>query len=81
VQKSTEELSLNEGIYGHDGLFNVNTATIGANYKFLELKKVNFAAGGQFSLYVADKELDNLYGRRPMAFELYLRIYPSLMKM
>jgi hypothetical protein len=81
VQKSTEELSLNEGIYGHDGLFNVNTATIGANYKFLELGKVNFAAGGQFSLYVADKELDNLYGRRPMAFELYLRIYPGLMKM
>jgi hypothetical protein len=81
VQKSTEELSLNEGVYGHDGIFNVNTATLGANYKFLELRKFNFAAGGQFSLYAADKKLDNLYGKVPLAFELYLRIYPGLMKM
>jgi hypothetical protein len=81
VQKSTEELSLDDDIYGHDGLFNVHTATIGANYKFLEVGKLNLAAGGQFSIYAADKKLDNLYGKLPMAFEVYIRLYPGLMKM
>lgn len=81
VQKSTEELSLDEHIYGHDGLFNVHTATVGANYKFLTMGKLNLAAGGQFSLYAADKKLESLYGKLPMAFEVYLRLYPSLMKM
>jgi hypothetical protein len=81
VQKSTEELSLNEQIYGHDELFNVHTATVGANYKFIQVGKLNLAAGGQFSLYAASKKLDNLYGKLPMAFEVYIRLYPSLMKM
>jgi hypothetical protein len=81
VQKSTEELSLDEDIYGHDGLFNVHTATVGANYKFLEFGKLNLAAGGQFSIYAADKKLENLYGKLPMAFEVYIRLYPGLMKM
>ena len=80
VQKSTEELTLDEDIYGHDVLFPVHTATLGANYKLLQWKNVNLAAGAQFSIYAADKKLDNLYGKNPMAFEVYLRIYPGLMK-
>jgi hypothetical protein len=80
VQKSTEELALDENIYGHDGLFPVHTATLGANYRLLRWKNANLAAGAQFSIYAADKKLDNLYGKNPMSFEVYFRIYPGLMK-
>lgn len=81
VQKSTEELSLDEHIYGHDGLFPVHTGTIGASYTFLSIRKTKIAAGGQFSMYTSGKQLSSLYGRNPMAFEVYLRIFPALMKM
>lgn len=79
VQKSVEELSLSEAIYGHDKIFPVHAVTVGANYKFLDLGKVDVAAGGQFSVYKADNVLNDLYGKMPMAFEVYLRVYPGLM--
>jgi hypothetical protein len=37
------------------------------------------AGGSQFSLYHADNKLDNLYGKNPMAFEVFLRLYPGRM--
>lgn len=80
VQKSTEELTLDEAIYGHDGLFAVHTATVGANYRLLQWKNANLAAGAQFSIYAADSKLDDLYGKNPMAFEVYVRLYPGLMR-
>jgi hypothetical protein len=81
VEKSVEELSLDENIYGTDVLFPVNAFTLGLNYDVLHIGTTNIAAGGQFSYYHADKKLNPLYGKNPMAFEAYLRIYPSLMKM
>jgi hypothetical protein len=81
VEKSVEELSLDENVFGSDGLFPVNAFTLGLNYDVLHIDKINIAAGGQFSYYHADKKLNSLYGKDPMAFEVYLRIYPSLMKM
>ena len=80
VQKSTHELNLNETIYG-DNLFNVNAYTLGINYDLLQLKKTNIAVGSHFTFYKEDKELYGLYGKNPTALEVYLRIYPSLMKM
>ena len=80
VQKSTEELSLNETFYGNT-LFPVNAYTLGLNYDLLQVHKTRIAIGSQFTLYSEDKQLYSLYGKNPAAFEVYLRIYPGLMKM
>lgn len=80
VQKSTEELNLDESVYGNE-LFPVNAYTLGFNYDLLDISKTRVALGSQFTLYNNDKKLYTLYGKNPMAFEVYLRIYPNLMKM
>ncbi|HEY5464063.1 MAG TPA: hypothetical protein VIJ95_12455 [Hanamia sp.] len=79
VQKSTEELALDETIYGHDAIFPVNAFTSGFNYDVLKIGKTKIAGGGQFTFYHADKRLNTLYGKDPMAFEVYLRLYPAMM--
>jgi hypothetical protein len=81
VQKSVEELNLNESAYGHDAVFPVNAFTLGLNYDLLNIGKSKLAGGSQFTFYSADNNLDKLYGKNPMAFQVYLRFYPSLMKM
>ena len=48
VQKSTEELNLDENIYGNN-LFNVNAYTLGANYDLLQLHKTKIALGMHFT--------------------------------
>ena len=80
VQKSTEELNLDESVYGNI-LFNVSAYTLGINYDLLNLKKTKIAVGTHFTLYNEDEKLYSLYGKNPTAFEVYLRIYPSIMKM
>lgn len=80
VQKSVEELALNENVYGQDALFPVNAATLGFGYDLFHIGKTNFAAGSQFTFYHADEKLNSLYGKNPMAFEIYLKIFPGLMK-
>lgn len=79
TEKSGEELVLDEAVYGHHTLFNVSAFTLGFNYDIFSIGKTNIAAGAQFSVYQADKALDNLYGKNPMAYQFYLRIYPALM--
>jgi len=80
VQKSTHELNLDEAIYG-DELFNVNTFTIGANYDLIQIHKTKIALGTHFTLYNEPQKLYSLYGKNPTALEVYLRIYPSQMRM
>jgi hypothetical protein len=81
VQKSVEELNLEEPVYGKDAVFPVNAFTLGFNYDVLNIGKTRLAAGSQFTFYNPDNKLNSLYGKNPMAFEVYLRFYPSLMKM
>jgi len=81
VKKSSEELDLDETVYGQNTLFSVNIITAGLNYDLLQLGKASIAAGGQYTFYGAATKLNSLYGKYPMAFEIYLRIYPQLMKM
>jgi hypothetical protein len=81
VQKSIEELVLDEDIYGHNTIFPVNAITAGVNYSLLKFEGTRLALGSQFTLYHTDKKLNNLYGKNPMAFEIYLRLYPGIMKM
>ena len=81
VQKSLEELSLDETVYGHDAVFPVNAFTAGFNYDLLKIGRTKLAGGSQITFYHADERLDNLYGKNPMAVEVYLRLYPSMMRM
>ena len=80
VQKTTEELNLDKAIWGDD-IFPVNAYTLGINYDLLQLNKTKIAIGSHFTFYNADAKLNSLYGKNPSALEVYLRIYPSLMKM
>ncbi|MGN6615556.1 MAG: hypothetical protein ACTHJ5_00140 [Ilyomonas sp.] len=79
AQKGIEELSLDEDKFGHDAVFPVNAFTIGFNYDLLKIGQTRLAGGSQITFYHADKRLDSLYGKNPMALEVYLRLYPSTM--
>ncbi len=79
VQKSVEELTLDENVFGHDAVFPVHAFTAGASYDIFEVDKTKFALGGQFSFFNADKRLSALYGDNPIAGQVYLRIYPRAM--
>lgn len=81
TQKSSEELVLDESVYGVHSLFSVHALTAGFNYDVLHFNNTRLAAGANYTIYQADKALDALYGKNPMAFQVYLRLYPSLMKM
>lgn len=80
VQKSVEELALDEITYGHDAVFPVNSGTVGLSYDVLQSKPVRIALGAQGTLYHSGAALSSLYGKNPAAFELYLRVYPGLMR-
>ena len=71
---------LNDGFDEHD-VFNVHALTIGANYDILKIGKLNLAGGGQWSIYNSPSSLKSIYGKNPMSFQIYLRLYPELMKM
>lgn len=77
VQKSVEELNLDEGWFRPDALFPVHALTLGASYDILSVGKTKVAFGVQASLYHPGKQLKYLYGANPVAGEVYLRLYPS----
>jgi hypothetical protein len=62
-------------------VFGIHAFTLGANYDLLELHKTRVAAGAQWSYYGAPESLNTFYGKNLMALQVYLRIYPALMKM
>jgi hypothetical protein len=79
VQKSLEELSLDEAEFGHDAIFPVHAFSAGASYDVLQTGKTKLALGAQFSFYNPDRRLSPLYGDNPLAGEVYLRLYPRAM--
>lgn len=81
TQKSVEELDLNPIMYGDHSVFPVNALTLGLNYDLFSIGKFRIAGGGQLTGYHADSRLNSLYGKNPMSGQVFLRIYPSLMKM
>ena len=81
VQKSVEELNLDETVYGHDLLFAVNALTIGFNYDVLQVGQARLAVGSQLGIYHAPAVLNSLYGKNPLAAEFFIRLYPGMMKM
>jgi len=79
-EKSGEELVL-EPMYEEHNVFGIHAITLGANYDLLELHKTRVAVGAHWSYYGAPESLNVFYGKNPMAVQVYLRIYPALMKM
>jgi len=79
VQKSVEELNLDTNTYGDNTIFPINSTTIGAGYDLFQIDKLRVMGGAQFSWYHPDSKLVNLYGKNPIAGEIYIRIYPGLM--
>jgi len=78
VQKGLEELALDETVYGHQAVFPINAFTAGFSYDLLKIGQTRMSAGSQITFYAADNKLDPLYGKNPMAVEVYLRLYPSI---
>lgn len=81
VQKTSEELALNPTLYGNDAIFPISGLTFGANYDLQRIGPLNLAVGAQFTVYTADSSLNGLYGKNPIGGEIFLRLYPRLMKM
>ena len=81
VQKSLEELNLDEATYGQDAVFAVNALTIGLNYDLLNAGQTRLAIGVQGMVYQAPSTLNTLYGKNPLTAEVYIRIYPGMMNM
>jgi hypothetical protein len=79
VQKSVEELNLNDALYGHDAIFPVHAFTMGGSKDLLVVGQTKLALGAQISFYSPDKRLAPLYGQTPLAGEVYLRIFPRAM--
>lgn len=79
VEKSTENLLLDEEIYGHGTLFNVNAFTLGVQQNLYSVFKTNIAAGAQMSIYNSSDKLNDVYGKNPYALQFYLRFYPGIM--
>jgi len=78
VQKTSEELVLDPIRYSEEAIYPINAITFGMNYDLMKLGPLNLAAGSQLSYYVADNRLNTLYGKNPLAGEVFIRIYPRL---
>jgi hypothetical protein len=79
VEKSVEELALDDAVYG-DAIFPINQFTLGLSADLLSVGKLRLAAGTQASYYSADDRLNSLYGKNPVSWEVYLRVYPGVMR-
>ncbi|HSB92977.1 MAG TPA: hypothetical protein VLC28_07675 [Flavitalea sp.] len=80
VQKSVDELNLDEAEYGEHTIFPVHSITAGLSQELLKFGNTRIALGGQLSLYMPPSELHALYGKNPMAGEVYVRVYPGSVK-
>ncbi|HEX6846321.1 MAG TPA: hypothetical protein VF144_05060 [Chitinophagaceae bacterium] len=78
VQKSKEELDLGDS-YPHIN-FNVHAFTAGYNRQLFSFNSINLNAGTQFTVHGVDKNLQSLYGKTPVSFQVYLQLRPSLHK-
>ena len=78
IQKSKEELDLDNGY--PETNFNIHALTAGYNRQLVNFSNIDLIAGTQFTLYGVDKDLQSLYGKTPVGFELYLQLRPSLHK-
>jgi hypothetical protein len=77
IEKSAGELQLTT--FEDHELFKINALTLGLNYTLLRDWQTNFSLGVQGTLYNASDKLNSIYGDKPAAFEVYMKISPTLM--
>lgn len=75
VQKDPEELSLNG--FDHDTKFNINTITLGTNYRIFQFSNTNVSLGIQGSMYFTPGELQPIYGKNPLSAQIYIKLNPA----
>lgn len=79
VEKSLDELGLDETKFEHHALFGINALSIGLSYDMISSKSLRMAIGAQGTYYSADSRLNYLYGHNPLSGQIFLRIYPPRM--
>lgn len=78
VQKNDHELVLN---LNSEKIFNVFTLTFGGSRNIFTYLNTVLSAGAQASIYFPQSDLEQFYGKTPLAFQAYLRLTPDLMNM
>jgi hypothetical protein len=78
IQKTKEELDLDNGY--PETNFNIHALTAGYNRQLIHFSNIDLVAGTQFTLHGVDKDLQTLYGKTPVGFEIYLQFRPTLHK-
>ena len=76
VQKSAGELDLETMLAGKN--FDINAFTMGCNYAICDFSYFQLAAGVQATINFTPKELQDLYGKTPLAGEIYLQLKPHI---
>ena len=78
VEKPGHELVLDE--IDHERVFPVNALTVGYVRDLTHGKGIDVGVGGQFTIYEVSDDLDRYYGDDvPFAFQVFVRVRPSLM--
>jgi hypothetical protein len=60
--------------------FNIHALTAGYNRQLVNFSNIDLIGGTQFTLYGVDKDLQALYGKTPVGFQVYFQFRPSLHK-
>jgi hypothetical protein len=85
ITKSVDELGLRDYFFDYQTnetkLVNVNTLTLGMNYRLIQLAQTDFVIGAQLTGAIPAKALEPIYGKTPLSGQIYLRITPSLLPM
>ncbi|WP_229317516.1 hypothetical protein [Larkinella sp. C7] len=85
ITKSVDELGLRDYFFTAPSddtkLVNINSLTLGLNYRLLQLAQTDLVVGAQLTGSFPDRALEPIYGKNPLSGQLYLRITPSLMPM
>lgn len=78
VQKSAEELGLVR--YPSNKLFDISGITVGASYELATVHPLSCAIGWQITANSTPTALTYIYGDIPVSGQIYLHIYPALMR-
>jgi Heavy metal binding domain len=79
VEKPGHELVLDHA--DEDRVFPINAWTVGYVRDLSHGKGIDVGLGGQFTIYAVSGDLDRYYGdETPFAFQIFLRVRPSLME-
>jgi hypothetical protein len=80
VQKDAESLDMLTTLPANPHL-NINAITLGTNYMISTIKQTSITAGIQAAVNISPAPVKAVYGTAPVAFEVYLRVNPMMLKM